>query len=132
MSYGRDQTSEPSRFYLMHGGPIYRLMVKLRLHGIENAFVGRRSLLLIAVTWVPLLLLSMAQGLALPGAVKVPFIHDFATHVRLLVVLPLLFLTAAKSIAVEGLNAPVTPVGCPETLGVTVPDPPPLAVIVTV
>ncbi len=58
MSYDYEQTSGAAGFYLMRGGPIYKWMVKLRLHGGDNAYVGRRSLLLISVTWVPLLLSS--------------------------------------------------------------------------
>ncbi len=92
MSYDYEQTSGAAGFYLMRGGPIYKWMVKLRLHGGDNAYVGRRSLLLISVTWVPLLLLSLAQGVALPGAVKLPFLYDFSIHVNFLVTLPLLII----------------------------------------
>jgi len=76
----------------MRGGPVYRLMLALHLQGAENAYVGRRSLLLVSITWVPLLLLSLAQGEALPGTVTVPFLYDFATHVDFLVTLPLLII----------------------------------------
>jgi hypothetical protein len=40
--------------------------------------------------WVPLLLLSVAEGLFWGGRVKVPFLYDVELHVRLLVALPLL------------------------------------------
>ncbi len=92
MSHENEKTSGTAGFNLMHGGPVYQWMVKLRLHGVEDAFVGRRSLVLISVTWLPLLLLSVAQGLALPGAVKIPFLYDFPTHVAFLVTLPLLII----------------------------------------
>lgn len=86
----RTQVAED--FRLMQGGPIFRLMVKLRLEGLENAYVGRRSLLLIAITWCPLFLLSLAQNLAFPGSVRIPFIFDFPQHVLYLVTLPLLII----------------------------------------
>ncbi len=92
MNHDHEQTSAATGFYLMRGGPVYQWMVKHRLHGGENGYVGRRSLLLIFVTWVPPFLLSLAQGLALPGTVKLPFLYDFATHVNFLVALPLLII----------------------------------------
>lgn len=92
MSQNQEQSPGLTGFYLMRGGPIYRLMVKLHLRGVENAYVHRRSLVLICVTWVPLLLLSLVQGLALPGAVRIPFLYDFATHILFLVTLPLLII----------------------------------------
>lgn len=92
MSKDEPPTDTVSAFRLMQGGPIFRLMVKLRLEGVENAYVGRRSLLLIALTWVPLLILSLAQGLALPGVVRIPFLFDFPSHVVFLLSLPLLII----------------------------------------
>jgi hypothetical protein len=89
---GAELPSALGKFYLMRGGPIYRLMVTLRLEGIEHAYVGRRSILLIAIGWVPLLVLSLAQGLALPGRVRIPFLLDFPAHVLFLVTLPLLII----------------------------------------
>lgn len=79
-------------FHLMHGGPIYRWMLKLHLQGVENAFVHRRSLLLISVTWVPILLLCMMEGTFLPGNVRLPFLYDFPSHVLFLIALPLFIL----------------------------------------
>jgi hypothetical protein len=90
MSHDHEQTSRVTSFYLMRGGPVYRWMVKHHLHGEEDRYEGRRSLLMILVTWVPPFLLSLAQGLALQGTVKLPFLYDFATHVNFLVALPLL------------------------------------------
>lgn len=92
MAVGSEQSSEATTFRLMQGGPIFRLMVGLRLEGIDNAYVGRRSLLLIALTWAPLLLITLSEGTALPGDVRIPFLFDFPTHVLFLVTLPLLII----------------------------------------
>ena len=45
------------------------------------------------VTWLPLLLLSAAQGLVFGKHLQVPFVKDFAVHVRFLVALPLLIVS---------------------------------------
>ena len=51
----------------------------------------RRALLLAAVCWLPLALLSSASGLA-TGGVDLPFLADFEVHARFLLALPLLIL----------------------------------------
>ena len=50
----------------------------------------RRVLLLICVTWIPLLLLSLVSGHTARGIVKIPLFHDPAVCARFLFVLPLL------------------------------------------
>jgi hypothetical protein len=51
------------------------------------------------LTWVPLLVLSAVQGLAIGQHVNIPFLYDFAAHARFLVAIPLLILA-------EGLIEP--------------------------
>lgn len=51
----------------------------------------RAAVVLAAITWVPLLVLSAAGGLMF-GGVAVPFAYDIAAHVRFLVAVPLLVL----------------------------------------
>jgi len=51
---------------------------------------AKRSLALIAVTWLPLLLLSAFQGLAWGHRADMNFLEDFAMHLRFLVVMPML------------------------------------------
>jgi len=51
--------------------------------------VERRVIASIAVTWLPLLILTLMAGSAL-GGVKVPFLLDLDVHIRLLLALPLL------------------------------------------
>ncbi|HET7363168.1 MAG TPA: hypothetical protein VFJ70_06280 [Burkholderiales bacterium] len=73
----------------MLGGPLYQLLLRLRLARPPLGFVERRIAIAIAITWLPVLLLAWAGGTAL-GGTKVPFFYDVDTHVRLLVALPLL------------------------------------------
>lgn len=62
-------------------------------------FHADRPLVLVAlvwaVTWVPLVALSAAEGRALGDLVEVPFLRDVAANVRVLVALPLLLLGAS-------------------------------------
>ena len=47
---------------------------------------------MVLLAWVPLLLLSIAEGHAWGDDVRLPFLHDVELHVRLLIALPLLIL----------------------------------------
>ena len=77
-------------FSLVLGGPLYQLWRSTRLAGDTLQLLHRRILALALVTWVPLLLLSMAAGRAWGDKVRVPFLLDVDMHLRLLLALPLL------------------------------------------
>lgn len=79
-------------FSIVVGGPVYDFFLRIGLirHGLPN---GRpRILAFVALTWLPLLFLSMKDGLALGDKVTIPFLLDFSTYGRLLLALPLLLL----------------------------------------
>jgi hypothetical protein len=78
--------AEPS---FIDGGPTYQLLLRMRLQHPEAPQLVRRSLVLAALTWVPLLLLSLAGGSAF-GGVTLPFLHDVGAYVRFLLAVPLL------------------------------------------
>jgi hypothetical protein len=71
------------------GGPLHALYRRMRVSGDALELVHLRMLALSLLAWLPLLVLSMADGYAWSG-VKVPFLLDIETHLRLLVALPLL------------------------------------------
>jgi hypothetical protein len=48
-------------------------------------------MILVALTWLPLLIFSVVGGLAVGGA-KIPFLYDIAAHTRFLVGVPMLLL----------------------------------------
>ena len=79
-------------FTLLPGGPLDSGMLKVGLGRPGPRYVGLRMIIFSLVTWLPLLLFSMIQGLAFGNAVKVPFLYDFSGHTRFLFALPLLFL----------------------------------------
>jgi hypothetical protein len=77
---------------LMEGGPGDALMKRLRLIRPEfGAASARTAMSLAAVTWLPLLVFSFIEGLALGGA-RIPFLYDLAAHARFLVAVPILVL----------------------------------------
>jgi hypothetical protein len=73
-------------------GPAYRMALRLGFgHPVPSRLVLRMGLIALA-TWVPLLLLSLASGLAFGDRVEVPFLRDPSVYARYLVALPLLVL----------------------------------------
>lgn len=77
---------------LMEGGPGDALMKRLRLIRPElGAVSARTAIILAALTWLPLLVFSFIEGLALGGA-RIPFLYDIAAHARFLVAVPILVL----------------------------------------
>src|SRR4051794_41952629 len=78
------------RFDLVDRGPSYRLGLHLGFGHPDRPRRLRKVLLLILVTWVPLLILSLAAGHAFGGRVAVPLLHDPVIYSRFLFVVPLL------------------------------------------
>ena len=83
---------EPADFSLVLGGPLYQLWRRTRLAGDNLQLPRRRVVTLALLAWLPLLLLSVAQGLAWGDRVQLPFLYDVDVHARLLIALPLLVL----------------------------------------
>jgi hypothetical protein len=79
-------------FTLTEGGPGAAIMKRLHLVRQERgANPGRTALIVMAVSWVPLLVLCVFEGLAV-GGVKIPFLYDIAAHTRFLIAVPVLVL----------------------------------------
>jgi hypothetical protein len=89
-------TNQPSlnldEFSLTKGGLFFKLLVRMRLTRPDLTPAHRRAVVLALFAWLPLLILSAFQGLALGGSVRIPFLFDFPISVRLLLSLPLLIL----------------------------------------
>src|SRR5262245_3454932 len=81
--------SEPD-FSIVLGGPLFQMLRRSRLAGNSLELLHRRVLVLTALAWVPLLLLSVVEGRFMPGSIGRPFAYDLGLHIRLLVALPLL------------------------------------------
>jgi hypothetical protein len=82
-------SSEPPDFSLILGGPLFQLLRRAHLCGDVAELVSRRVIALALITWLPLLVLSIAEGRAWGDSVKVPFLFDVDVHARFLLALPL-------------------------------------------
>ena len=81
--------SEPD-FSLVLGGPLFQLLRRAHLSDDALTLLRKRVGVFVLVAWLPLLVISLAQGQAVKSAVAVPFLRDVELHVRFLVALPLL------------------------------------------
>jgi hypothetical protein len=77
-------------FSLVHGGPLFQLLLRSHLSSDSLTLVTRRVIVFVLITWVPLLALAAHDGHLLGGNVAVPFLLDVETHLRFLLVVPLL------------------------------------------
>lgn len=85
----QNEIFESQDFSLVLGGPLYQLLRRSHLSDDANEMVHRRVIAFIAITWLPLLILTMIEGLAWSGR-KVPFLYDIDSHCRYLLALPLM------------------------------------------
>jgi hypothetical protein len=77
-------------FSLVLGGPLFQLFRRAHLSGDGLELLRRRILAITIFTWLPLLLLSVIEGHALGGSIKISFLRDIEAHVRFLIALPVL------------------------------------------
>ncbi len=82
---------EAPEFSLVLGGLLYQLWRRTRLSGDALELLRRRVVVMTALAWLPLLILSAAAGTAWSG-VSVPFLYDIAVHARFLLAVPLLIM----------------------------------------
>ncbi len=79
-------------FSIVVGGPVYDLLLRFRLVRESLPNIMGRIHAVVVLTWAPLLLLSLKDGLAFGHQVRVPFLYDFSMYGRFLLGLPLLLL----------------------------------------
>lgn len=78
--------------FLFQGGPFYKLLRRARLIDLDHDETWRAAALSVLITWLPLVVLTLTQGLLMGDAVQVPFLLAIKAHARLLVAIPLLIL----------------------------------------
>ena len=76
-------------FSLVLGGPLYQsggggIWPEMRLQ-----LLRRRIVVVTVLAWLPLLVLSLAEGHAWGTSVALPFLYDVELHARLLLAMPL-------------------------------------------
>jgi len=96
MSHATGRPDSPQDFSLIPGGPLFELLRRAQISGDAPTSVRQRALIVVAVTWLPLFVLSLLEGHALRGTISLPFLFDIEAHVRFLAALP--FLIAAEPI----------------------------------
>lgn len=84
------QLRQPQDFSLVHGGPLFQLLLRAQLSSDGLTLVARRINAFVLIAWVPLLVLAALDRHLLDRTVAVPFLLDVETHIRFLVVVPLL------------------------------------------
>ena len=81
-----------SKFSIVMGGPIYDSLERIGLVRYDLPNVVRRIVALVTITWLPLFLFSLKDGVAFGDRVKLPLLYDFSMYGRFLLSLPLLLL----------------------------------------
>ena len=84
---------EPTDFSLVQGGPLFQLLLRMRLQKPPTDLVGRRVIVILLIAWMPLLLFSILSVHAFRG-VAVPFLYDLGAQARLLLSVPLLLVAS--------------------------------------
>jgi hypothetical protein len=77
-------------FSLVDGGPFYRLMRGARLFGGDSHLLRNRVIVVSLLAWLPIMILSVAQGTLVGDGVRIPFLFDIKVHMRFLMAMPLL------------------------------------------
>jgi len=84
------ETEGRQEFSLVLGGPLFQLLRRAHLTDDQLGMVVRRIIAAILIAWVPLLILTVADGGFVDEARKAPFFEDVGFHLRFLVVAPML------------------------------------------
>ncbi len=110
MSYSQDSemkattTPETLDFSLVLGGPLFQIWRRTHLCGDALELLRRRILISASLAWVPLLLLSVLEGRAFGGGIRIPFLYDIDAHARFLIALPVLI---GAEVIVHGRLSPL-------------------------
>jgi len=83
---------ESQDFSIVLGGPLYQLLRFSHLSDDLLGHVRARVLVMVAIAWAPLVVLTALGGQMLGGNLTVPFLRDYEVHVRFLIAMPLLIM----------------------------------------
>lgn len=92
---GQSDASSSSEFPIFTGGPLYRLQQRIRVIRPGERRLGLAALYALLVAWVPMMLLSAAEGLAIGPTRLESFLMDFEVNVRFLVTVPIFLFAEA-------------------------------------
>jgi len=84
-----NHTMRDSEFSIIRGGLLDNLLTLLRISKVDKDSTFRKIIFYSSITWIPLLVLSAYEGLFWGKGIELPFLKEFATHIRLLIAVPL-------------------------------------------
>ncbi len=90
--YIMSKTVSDSEFSIVRGGLLDRFLILTGVLKVGQNSTLRKIIFYISITWIPLLALSAYEGLLWGSSIDLPFLKEFATHIRLLVAVPLFVL----------------------------------------
>jgi len=76
-------------FSFAHGGALANQLRKMKLLRQKPFPLALRMGLAISLSWLPILIFTASEGVALRGKVQIPFLFDWVQYARFLVALPL-------------------------------------------
>jgi hypothetical protein len=79
-------------FSLILGGPLFQLLRRAHLSDDALELVRQRTIVIVAMVWTPLLVLSILEGHAWGSGASVAFLRDIEANARFLIAMPLLIL----------------------------------------
>lgn len=86
------QVNKTDYSFIVQGGMFHQLLVAIGLGQPGTAGIRLRAACFVLVTYIPLLFLSLVQGVAYGAGLKIPFLYDVSEATRFLLVGPLLIL----------------------------------------
>ena len=89
-TYSDEVLKDTKDFSLVLGGALYQLFRRAHLSDDALGLLRRRLITITLLTWPPLLLLCALDHKLLDKELTVPFLLDIETHIRFLIVVPLL------------------------------------------
>lgn len=86
MSY----SNQEYEFSIVKGGLLDRVLILLRIIKPDQFSPVRKIIFFVVISYLPLLVLTAVDGLLWTEQVEISFLEEFATHIRFLIVIPLL------------------------------------------
>jgi hypothetical protein len=84
--------AQEDKFTLLAGGPLFQLMCRAGVIDESLSGLPARIGIIVALTWLPLVVLTLVEGTLVHPAPEVSFLGDFGCQARFLVTVPLLMI----------------------------------------
>jgi hypothetical protein len=81
---------DAQNFSVVLGGPLFQLLRRAHLSDDVLLMLRRRVIVISLFAWLPLVVLAALEGDLAGRTISAPFLSDLETHIRFLVVVPLL------------------------------------------